>query len=106
MRRLKPVLGTAISTGTVEELDRQLTKDDLMLAGDAVRAFEKSPAWLILQRELEDLRRRQEKLLYGSTDKVETIGTGYVMGAVQTIENVYRIFDSILSEAVKLREQS
>jgi len=91
--------------------ERRLTFDpmeygDRVNAGDAVRAFERSPAYLRLSQLLESTRQRQHDQLYRNPVGVDRDEYVFASGVVSMIDDVYKFFDKILEEAGSARESA
>lgn len=84
-------------------LSGKLSREGQVAAGDAIRAFEQSPAWARFVQELEKHKQYQYKLLH-TADMQEHLKLAKAGGILQAIDEVYAIMDRILEEAAQARE--
>lgn len=87
-------------------LARDLAVDVVGESGDAVRAFERSPAWLRLQQLIEAERMAQiNRVITSNPDMTTMPEVNFAQGVNYALGKLYEFMDKILQEASRARNE-
>lgn len=85
------------------ELSRDLSSDDVAMAGDALRALEQSPAWFLICRKVEQLREGNKTSKHPNQLTMADYGVAH--GTDTACDAFLLLFDEISREAADARER-